>query len=78
MDTQIKIVLMSVLGHNLPDFSLIQNCRSHFRKMLNESTTQLLTMSKKMHEAIEKSRPYYEARQTSLSAQQETQQAATR
>jgi len=56
----------------------LENCRDAFRKLLSQSTSELLVMSKKKSESIEKARPYYEALAATLSAQQETQQATFR
>ncbi|XP_041480749.1 SH3 domain-binding protein 5-like [Lytechinus variegatus] len=56
----------------------LDEVRATFRQALTESTQSLNAISKKIGSAIEKARPYYEARQKAKELQLETQKAALR
>ncbi|ELU11835.1 hypothetical protein CAPTEDRAFT_188643 [Capitella teleta] len=57
---------------------LLERARARFRQHLTDSTHQLKEEMKKIGTAVEKARPYYEARMKAQEAQAETQAAAQR
>ncbi|KAI4541327.1 hypothetical protein MG293_008469 [Ovis ammon polii] len=56
----------------------IQEARTTYRRILQESARKLNTQGSHLGSCIEKARPYYEARRLAKEAQQETQKAALR
>ncbi|KAG9333508.1 hypothetical protein JZ751_011435 [Albula glossodonta] len=54
----------------------LDEARSSYRKILTDSARKLNTHGAQLGTAIEKARPYYEARRLAKEAQQETQKAA--
>ncbi|XP_048212604.1 SH3 domain-binding protein 5-like isoform X2 [Perognathus longimembris pacificus] len=56
----------------------LDEARTTYRKILQESARKLNTQGSHLGSCIEKARPYYEARRLAKEAQQETQKAALR
>lgn len=56
----------------------LDEARTTYRRILQESARKLNTQGSHLGSCIEKARPYYEARRLAKEAQQETQKAALR
>lgn len=54
----------------------MQEANNAFRGSLNETSTQLQSLTKKLGSCVEKARPYYEAKENAKKLQLECQRAA--